>query len=74
MKIWYISNSNINKWFRYSDIDECASTPCQNGGTCSSPNLDAYVCTCVDGSEGTNCETGISKKCKPTKPIFFLEI
>ncbi|KAH3812262.1 hypothetical protein DPMN_140688 [Dreissena polymorpha] len=41
----------------YSDANECASSPCQNGATCNNL-LDAYTCTCVPGYEGTNCNTG----------------
>eukprot|EP01052_Picozoa_sp_SAG31_P009570 SAG31_NODE_505_length_14757_cov_20.172943_15_plen_1119_part_00 len=44
------------------DIDECASTPCQNNGACFESSdldaavpLDAYVCSCVDGYSGGNC-------------------
>ncbi|XP_060587175.1 microfibril-associated glycoprotein 4-like isoform X2 [Ruditapes philippinarum] len=40
---------------RCTDIDECESNPCQNGGTCN--NLVAnYTCTCPDLWEGYNCE------------------
>ena len=42
-----------------SDIEECSSQPCQNEGTCNDqPN--GYTCDCVDGYEGTHCETGIT--------------
>ena len=43
------------------DIDECASNPCENGGTCHQPDLNMYVCNCTDGSEGENCETDIDE-------------
>ena len=43
-------------WF--PDIDECASAPCQNRGTCVD-STDGYSCTCVPGYTGANCETGI---------------
>ena len=39
-----------------TDIDECSSSPCLNGGTC----LDAvnmYTCSCAIGFNGGNCET-----------------
>eukprot|EP01052_Picozoa_sp_SAG31_P038149 SAG31_NODE_5044_length_2779_cov_1.922388_2_plen_350_part_01 len=46
------------------DIDECASSPCTNGGTCqdsgSAPNRVphfSYLCDCVAGYIGTNCDT-----------------
>ena len=38
-------------------IDECASSPCQNGGTCVD-DINSYSCNCDVGYEGTNCETG----------------
>ena len=40
-----------------SDIDECASSPCQNGSTCNDM-LSGYNCTCAEGYTGTHCETG----------------
>ncbi len=36
--------------------DECASSPCQNSGTCADA-VNEYSCNCVSGYEGTNCET-----------------
>lgn len=38
-------------------VDECASDPCQHGGTCTDGHL-SYKCTCADGYTGTVCETG----------------
>ena len=40
-----------------SDIDECGSNPCENGGTCTD-QVNAYTCECVDGYTGTDCDTG----------------
>ena len=37
------------------DIDECASSPCANGGKCSTPTVDTYTCSCLGGYEGPNC-------------------
>ena len=39
------------------DIDECATSPCLNGGSCTD-QVNGYTCNCVDGYDGTNCETG----------------
>ena len=38
------------------DIDECATDPCQNGGTCIGLVND-YTCNCVTGYEGKDCQT-----------------
>ena len=38
-----------------TDIDECLSNPCQNGGTCYD-KIGKYVCRCMKGFEGVNCE------------------
>ena len=40
-----------------SDIDECASTPCQNDGTCFD-GIDGYACLCIAGYTGDVCEIG----------------
>ena len=39
------------------DINECSSSPCQNGATCENQEA-AYSCSCVPGYIGANCETG----------------
>ncbi|XP_074243522.1 coagulation factor VII isoform X1 [Saimiri boliviensis] len=43
-------------WISYSDGDQCASSPCQNGGSCED-QLQSYICFCPLGFEGRNCET-----------------
>ena len=54
-------NQNITKMFINSnfsaDIDECSSSPCQNGGTCID-GINSYTCVCVPGHAGDNCEIG----------------
>jgi len=41
----------------FSDIDECSSSPCSNGATCSD-QVNGYTCTCVSGWQGTHCDQG----------------
>lgn len=45
-----------------TDIDECAPSPCRNGGTCAQHGVGDYRCTgCNSGFTGTNCETDINE-------------
>ena len=37
-----------------SDINDCASNPCQNQGTCID-GVNSYQCICADGWEGALC-------------------
>ena len=39
------------------DINECSSSPCSNGATCTDA-VNSYTCACVAGYTGTHCETG----------------
>ncbi len=39
------------------DVDECASSPCQNGAPCID-RTNSYTCRCRPGFTGTNCQTG----------------
>ena len=41
----------------YSDVDECASSPCQNGGSCVDI-IYGYYCACKSGFHGLHCEQG----------------
>eukprot|EP01052_Picozoa_sp_SAG31_P001136 SAG31_NODE_37_length_31616_cov_38.688359_10_plen_1872_part_00 len=46
------------------DIDECESSPCQNGGICTESQANAtsvgeYECSCIDGFSDSNCATNI---------------
>ena len=40
-----------------TEIDDCASDPCQNFGSCNDTHL-GYNCKCVSGYTGVHCETG----------------
>ncbi|KAJ8250185.1 hypothetical protein COCON_G00221070 [Conger conger] len=42
----------------HENINDCESSPCQNGGTCID-KVNAYQCICADGWEGARCETDI---------------
>ncbi|XP_070535768.1 fibulin-7-like [Ptychodera flava] len=42
-----------------NDIDECSSTPCKNGGQCVDQE-NMYMCQCLEGYEGVNCENGMN--------------
>ena len=51
----------LNLLFRhiiYSELDECASNPCKNGGRCED-GIDSFACVCGLGFTGELCETGI---------------
>ena len=41
-----------------SDINECASVPCQNNGTCLEDEPGSFMCVCEVGYNGTMCEIG----------------
>ncbi|XP_042878589.1 sushi, von Willebrand factor type A, EGF and pentraxin domain-containing protein 1-like isoform X2 [Penaeus japonicus] len=41
-------------------INDCFSTPCLNGGSCSPLDL-GYVCQCVPGYSGQHCESEIDE-------------
>lgn len=54
-------------FFFILDIDECASSPCLNGGFCTD-ELNGFNCTCPTGTSGTLCE--ISKI--PSRSFFVV--
>ena len=39
------------------DINECESSPCENGGSCTDME-GGYSCACESGFTGSQCETG----------------
>ncbi|KAI1230655.1 hypothetical protein IHE44_0010130 [Lamprotornis superbus] len=39
------------------DIDDCLSSPCQNGGTCID-EINSFVCLCLPSYGGSRCEKG----------------
>ena len=40
-----------------ADINECASNPCLNNGTCVD-KINSFHCTCPEGWIGKRCATG----------------
>jgi len=40
-----------------TDIDDCASHPCKNNGSCTD-RVNGFNCSCAPGFNGTQCETG----------------
>lgn len=43
-----------------TDINECASLPCQNNGTCIDL-INEYKCSCTNGYSGMNCTNDTCK-------------
>ena len=44
-----------NALFCLADVNECDSTPCQNGGSCID-GIDSFTCKCQNGYTGINCQ------------------
>ena len=40
-----------------TELNECDSLPCLNGGTCFNA-INAYICTCVAGFTDLECSSG----------------
>ena len=49
------NKNNKSQLFVFSDIDDCAPNPCQNGGTCMD-GVASYNCTCRTGFNGSKCQ------------------
>ena len=47
--------ARMNVFLFYSDIDECASNPCDNGAVCVD-GINGYTCVCSAGFEGVQCK------------------
>ncbi|KAK5637799.1 hypothetical protein RI129_000017, partial [Pyrocoelia pectoralis] len=42
---------------------DCDSDPCQNGGICQISDGGGYICDCLEGTTGTNCEIDSLNEC-----------
>ena len=49
-----ICNIGFTGTFCESEINECLSNPCQNGGTCIDQQ-NGFLCTCTDQWQGSTC-------------------
>ena len=44
----------------FTDINDCASQPCKNNGTCKD-QVNSFICDCNEGYTGLTCETSKQK-------------
>ena len=56
MQIHNIAKAMIGFYTFSVNIDECASQPCQNGGTCVD-DVNSFTCECSDENSGPHCES-----------------
>ena len=52
---YYGSTAEFIFYAVHADIDECASQPCLNGGTCTDLE-DGYLCSCPLNIDGLQCQ------------------
>jgi hypothetical protein len=80
--LWKMIIENIFIGRCETNIDECASLPCQNNGSCSD-SINGYTCNCSSNYTGVECEidvgfsflyhlTVVSSWCNVTEAHLFL--
>lgn len=53
MRLWLTPSRCFQ---RFVVIDNCASGPCQNGGSCIN-SINGYMCACPPGYTNKECQT-----------------
>ena len=56
--------------FPFPDIEDCASSPCVNGGSCED-RVNEYTCNCPVSPQGPCCVTGIEGYSCSCGQIFY---
>ena len=46
-----------SSYVTFADDDPCLSSPCRNGGACTSFNT-YFTCSCINQFSGVTCEQG----------------
>uniref|UniRef100_A0A674DQP0 EGF-like domain-containing protein n=1 Tax=Salmo trutta TaxID=8032 RepID=A0A674DQP0_SALTR len=49
--VWCLMSTSLVSPFYLTDIDDCQSNPCQNGGTCID-EINSFVCLCLPSYGG----------------------
>ncbi|CAH1238490.1 FBN1 [Branchiostoma lanceolatum] len=52
-----------------TELDECQSDPCANGGTCIDL-VNGYNCTCTALYTGSHCDVEVADKCAALDPCY----
>lgn len=50
-----MQNASFFTFCPFSDVLECVSNPCKNGGTCHE-HINYYRCECPLGTTGPDCD------------------
>lgn len=59
--------------FSYLIVTPCSSKPCHNKGICTVQG-DSFICSCLDGYNGTRCQNKIQSKILFIVDIYHLYI
>ena len=57
----------------WADVDECQSSPCLNGGTCTDL-ISGYSCSCTDSYTGTNCTRRTYTFCHHERCLIVIQL